>query len=98
MASLSAHLCRPDDHGRLGFHPGCPQCRSERLAGSLRTPPFVGRPAQAAFTAGVLAVTSFAPSAAFAADAGNVVEGAAPEMETADFDPGGDSGDQYEDA
>ena len=58
MASLSAHLCRPDEHGRLGFHPGCPICRASASA----------------VTAGVLAVASVAPSAAFAADDG-VVEG-----------------------
>ena len=29
--SLSHHLLEPGDHGRLGFHPGCPVCRRERL-------------------------------------------------------------------
>ena len=39
MASLSAHLRRADDHGRLGFHSQCPQCRTERLSGRLPVQP-----------------------------------------------------------
>src|SRR3954451_15668574 len=89
MASLSAHLSRPEDHARLAFHPSCPQCRGERLAGSLPVVPLVSRRAQAAITAGVLAVSSIAPSAAFAAGQNEVVDGSAPEdVGTVDYDPG----------
>ena len=35
MGSLTEHLRRPDDHGRLAFHPDCPLCCEERLAGPL---------------------------------------------------------------
>jgi hypothetical protein len=33
--SLSAHLTAGPDHGRLRFHPDCPVCRDQRLAGPL---------------------------------------------------------------
>src|SRR4051794_24356371 len=92
MASLSAHLSRPEDHARLPFHPSCPQCRGERLAGSLPVVPLVPRRAQAAITAGVLAVTSIAPSAAFAVGQDEVVDGSSTEdVGTVDLDPGGAS-------
>ena len=35
MASLTAHLRRPGDHGHLPFHPECPICCRDRLAGPL---------------------------------------------------------------
>ena len=35
MPSLSVHLRSPDDHSGLPFHPSCPVCRRDRLAGSL---------------------------------------------------------------
>src|SRR4051794_32819570 len=99
MASLSAHLSRPEDHARLPFHPSCPQCRDERLAGSLPVVPLVSRRAQAAITASVLAVTSIAPSAAFAAGQDDVVEGSATEdVATVDLDPGDASPAVLEDA
>src|SRR4051794_3918691 len=99
MASLSAHLSRPEDHARLAFHPSCPQCRGERLAGSLPIVPLVSRRTQAAITAGVLAVTSIAPGAAFAAGQDEVVEGSATEdVGTVDLDPGGASPVGLEDA
>jgi DNA-directed RNA polymerase specialized sigma24 family protein len=36
--SLSAHLTAGRDHGRLRFHPDCPVCRNQRLAGTLSDP------------------------------------------------------------
>src|SRR4051794_24104196 len=99
MASLSAHLSRPEGHARLAFHPSCPHCRTERLAGSLPVVPLVSRRAQAAITAGVLAVTSIAPSAAFAAGHDEVVDGTATEdVGTVDADPGDASPEVLEDA
>src|SRR5690242_21617177 len=99
MASLSAHLSRPEDHARLSFHAGCPQCRQERLAGSLAPASLVPRRAQAAFTAGVLAISAVAPSTAFASGQDQVVEGGATEeVATGDFEPGGDSTQLGQDA
>jgi LysM repeat protein len=63
VTSLSAHLVEPGDHGRLGFHAGCPVCRRERLLGSLSSEPVVSRRAQAALATGVLAVSVAAPGA-----------------------------------
>jgi LysM domain len=53
---LSKHLTASAvDHGRLGFHPDCPRCRVDRLAGPVRRDALVSRRAQAAFAAGLLA-------------------------------------------
>jgi hypothetical protein len=101
MASLSAHLREPGDHGRLAFHPECPVCRDERLVGALPADAIVSRRTQALLAAGVLAVSSAAPTAAFAqAEPDQEQEGTAPEETTAgdpasdpDFDPGGESTD-----
>ena len=68
MASLRGHVGSPDDHAHRLFHPLCPVCRTTRLAGELRMEPLVSRRAQAAVTAGVLALTSVAPASASAAD------------------------------
>lgn len=97
MASLTAHLRRPDDHGRLAFHPECPVCRGERLAGALPPDAVVGRRAQAVIAAGVLAFASATPTAVLAAEPVQEQEGAAaPDQVPADdapsapgFDPGG---------
>ena len=43
MASLSRHLREAGDHGRLGFHPACPVCCDERLAGTLPVDTIVSR-------------------------------------------------------
>src|SRR3954453_14913822 len=67
MASLSAHLRESGDHGQLGFHPACPVCCEERLAGSLPGDVIVGRRAQALVAAGVLAFSGVAPAAVLAA-------------------------------
>ena len=101
MTSLSAHLREPGDHGRLAFHPECPICRDERLAGALPADAIVGRRAQALFATGVLAFASTPLSAALAAAPDQEREGtSAPEQiaavdpaADADFDPGGESTD-----
>jgi hypothetical protein len=100
MSSLKAHLREPGDHGRLAFHPECPVCRDDRVFGELPRDAIVGRRTQALLTAGVLAVSSAAPTAAFGAPSDQEREGtAAPEESTADpagdpdFDPGGESTD-----
>ena len=97
MASLTTHLRRPSDHGRLEFHPECPVCHDERLAGTLPADALVGRRTQAVLAAGVLAVTTAAPTAVFAAEPDQQQEGTtAPEQIPADatpIDPGGSSDD-----
>jgi hypothetical protein len=98
MASLSAHLRQPADHGRLPFHPECPVCR-DRLTGELSSNALVGRRTQAVLAAGVLAVSAAAPSAVLAAEpdteqeGAEVVDPAAPQtpLSAPDVDPGGDS-------
>lgn len=67
MTSLRAHLRQPGSHGRLPFHPDCPVCRQERLAGQLPANAIVAHRTLAALTAGVLAVSAGAPSLAVAA-------------------------------
>jgi hypothetical protein len=99
MASLTAHLRRPDDHGRLGFHPECPICRRERLSGAPPADTLVGPRNQALLAAGVLALSATSPTAVFAAGPDEEKEGtAAPEQVAIDeaqpapaFDPGGQS-------
>ena len=102
MASLSAHLREPGDHGALAFHPACPVCREERLAGTLRADALVGRRGQALFAAGVLALSATPATAALAQEPDQEQEGAAaPDSAGAvadpasdpDFDPGGESTD-----
>jgi nucleoid-associated protein YgaU len=95
--SLTAHLTAgAADHGRLTFHPDCPRCRAERLAGSLGDDALVSRRAQAALTAGLLALSAGAPAAA-AQSPGDQAErkepapSAPPGLET-DLDPGGSGG------
>ena len=44
MRSLRAHLRQPEHHARLPFHPDCPVCRSERLAGVLPSDRLISRP------------------------------------------------------
>lgn len=97
MASLSAHLTAAEHHGRLGFHPDCPRCRSERLAGKLADGPLVSRRVPATLAAGLLALGAVAPSAALGAEGDQQQEGTAPPAATGgdpadnpDLDPGGD--------
>src|SRR3954451_25022612 len=99
MGSLSAHLRRPDDHGRLAFHPDCPVCRGERLLGALPVEAVVSRRTQALLAAGVLVLSTTTPTAVLAAEPDQVHEGmGAPHQVAAadpgsapDFDPGGAS-------
>jgi hypothetical protein len=101
MASLSAHLREAGDHGALAFHPECPVCRDERLAGTLSADALVGRRTQALFAAGVLALSSATPTVALAQEPDQEQEGSAAPDQAAvtdpagdpDFDPGGESTD-----
>src|SRR5215218_7811812 len=103
--SLSAHLTAGTaEHGRLRFHPDCPRCRAERLAGALRSESLVSRRAQAALAAGLLAFS------AGAAPAVAQLPGANPQQQEApapgreppglqpDLDPGGEDTFDYETA
>jgi LysM repeat protein len=103
--SLSAHLTAGTaDHGRLAFHPDCPRCRAERLAGHLAADPLVSRRAQAALAAGLLAFSAGAPAAAAQVpepDQQQATEppaGGEPPGLQPDFDPGGDDTFDYETA
>jgi LysM domain len=98
MGSLTEHLVEAGDHGRLRFHPGCPVCRRERLYGTLSVEPVVPRRAQALLAGGVLAVSASAPAVSIAQEPDRQFEGlAAPEapggseLDSPDFDPGGDT-------
>jgi hypothetical protein len=101
MASLTAHLRRPGDHGRLPFHPECPICCHDRLTGSLPSDAVVGRRTQALLAAGVLALSTATPTAVLAAEPDREQEGAtAPDQAAGQvpssapaYDPGGDSTD-----
>ncbi len=90
MASLTAHLRRAGDHGRLAFHPQCPVCCRERLAGTLPADAFVGRRTQAVLAAGVLALSTATPAAVLAAEPDQEQEGAAAPDQAANADPGSD--------
>jgi nucleoid-associated protein YgaU len=106
MASLTAHLRRPGEHGRLAFHPECPLCCGDRLSGPLPSDVVVGRRTQALLAAGVLALSAAAPAAALAAEPDQEQEGTtAPDQAAAqappsapDYDPGGGSTDVPVDA
>src|SRR4051794_35766272 len=54
MTSLTKHLREEGDHGRLGFHPSCPVCCSDRLAGRLPGDAIVTARMQALLAAGAL--------------------------------------------
>ena len=78
MSSLSVHLRHPEDHSGLPFHPGCPVCRRERLAGSLEGDEIVSRRTQAALTVGLLAFSGIGgPAAAVAAEPDQDMDGSA---------------------
>jgi hypothetical protein len=83
-ASLSEHLAAgAADHGRLGFHPECPRCRANRVAGPVGGDSLVSRRVQAALAAGLLAFSSGA------APAGAQVPEVDPEQQAAPA-PGGE--------
>ena len=89
MSSLSVHLRVPDDHSGLPFHPSCPVCRRDRLAGSLDGDEIVSRSTQAALAAGLLVFSGVgAPAAAVASGPDEEVDGAAEVV--ASPDPGTD--------
>src|SRR6476661_3524821 len=67
MASLTAHLREDGDHGRLGFHPSCPVCCEDRLAGRLPSDAIVTVRTKALLAAGVLAVSAASPASVLAA-------------------------------
>jgi LysM repeat protein len=97
--SLTAHLTvGTAEHGRLAFHPDCPRCRAERLAGNLAADSLVSRRGQAALAAGLLAFSAGAtPALDQAPDTDQQQEappgGEPPGLEP-DFDPGG--GDTFD--
>jgi nucleoid-associated protein YgaU len=84
MSSLSVHLKQAEDHSGLPFHPSCPVCRRDRLAGSLDGEELVSRRTQAAITAGLLAFSAVGPPAAVAAGPDEDIEGSAELVETSD--------------
>ena len=85
MSSLSVHLRLPEDHSGLPFHPSCPVCRRDRLAGSLDGDEIVSRRTQAAIAVGLLAFSGVgAPAAAVAAGPDQDVDGSAEVIESPD--------------
>ena len=84
MPSLSVHLRRDEDHAGLPFHPGCPVCRRERLAGSLAGDELVSRRTQAKIAAGLLAFSGLGAPSAVAADPDTVTEGTAEAVDEPD--------------
>lgn len=98
MASLTAHLRQPEAHPALPFHPECPICRHERLAGTLSSGGFVSLRSQAALAASVLTLSTMVP-AAVAAEPDSEQDGAAPVAQSGgndpsqnpNFDPGGNA-------
>ena len=67
MASLRTHLRQAGSHGNLRFHPDCPVCRHERVAGELHPQTIVSHRTLAALTAGLLAISGAGPPIAAAA-------------------------------
>lgn len=97
MSSLGAHLVASVDHGRLSFHPDCPRCRAERLAGTLAQDRIVTRRLQATIAVGLVALGTVAPAAARAAETDQQQEGTMPPTvsggdpaDNPNLDPGGD--------
>lgn len=86
MASLTAHLRQPEAHAALPFHPECPICRHERLAGTLPSGGFVSLRTQTALAASVLTLSTMAP-VAVAAEPDSEQDGAAPVAQTGSSDP-----------
>lgn len=66
MSSLGAHMTAGADHGRLRFHPDCPFCRSQRLAGTLCDTVLPAR-TQAGLLAAALGAGSLLPTSLAAA-------------------------------
>jgi nucleoid-associated protein YgaU len=84
MSSLSVHLRLPEDHSSLPFHPSCPTCRRDRLAGSLGSDQLISRRTQATFAAGALAWSGMAAPVAVASGPDEVIEGTTETVEGSD--------------
>ena len=85
MSSLSVHLRLPEDHSGLPFHPSCPVCRRDRLAGSLDGDEIVSRRTQAAIAVGLLAFSGVGgPATAVAAGPDQDTDGSAEVIESPD--------------
>ena len=69
MDSLSRHLRLPGGHDHLPFHPGCPVCQSERVAGRIAVLPLIPRRVRAGLAAAVIAATAVMAGARPAAHA-----------------------------
>ena len=95
--SLSAHLRVAEDHSRLPFHPACPVCRRDRLAGSLDGEELVSRRTQAAIAAGLLAFSTAGSSVAMATPPDEIIEGTSEVVAggdpaaSVDFEPSGET-------
>ena len=93
MPSLSVHLRETEDHSRLPFHPSCPVCRRDRLAGSLDGEELLSRRTQAAIAAGLLAFSTAGVPAAVASPPDEIIEGTSEVVDedpSVVFDPGGE--------
>jgi LysM repeat protein len=98
MRPLSEHLTDRRSHAGLPFHPNCPICREERLAGALSAQPVVSNRARAGLAALLLAASGgpawLAPTLAAAdepatTDVGNSQEeGGSDADQNTDLEPG----------
>src|SRR5690242_6261567 len=96
MRSLTSHLRYTEAHGQLPFRPDCPICRQLRLHGTVRSGGIASPRVRAAVAAGVIAVSTAAPSATALAQDGSTPVAADTGGDPAndpDVDPGGDSTD-----
>jgi len=94
MPSLGAHLRQTDDHSGLPFHPSCPVCRRDRLAGTLSSDELVSSRTRAAIAVGLLAFSGVGAPAAVAAGPDQDIEGSTEVIESGDpgsVDPGGET-------
>jgi hypothetical protein len=98
MHALSTHLRQPVDHARLSFHPDCPICRRQRLAGRVPTDELLSRRTVAVAAVGALMTSSLPVAPALASrERDQTTIGEQPEAPASDpalnpdFDPGGDT-------
>jgi hypothetical protein len=95
--SLSAHLRETEEHSRLPFHPACPVCRRDRIAGSLDGDELVSRRTRAAIAAGLLALSTGGVPSAVASPPDEISEGTEEIVDggdsstSVDFDPGAET-------
>jgi hypothetical protein len=71
----NVHQAESSEHERLGFHPGCPVCRQDRLFGALSPEPIWSRRLRVLLAAGVLAVSAGATSTSVASEPDDQQEG-----------------------